>query len=133
MEVSNLASSAYRADVLPLYCLFQIWNRSCRNGQDRTKSSSGWTKPDFCQFDVKNEPARFFQFDAKNESAGLQADRTNFESGRTGPDGKNPPGSNSGLFALQPKGNTSDVTSKIQVTQHVDLLALIILDSKTEV
>jgi hypothetical protein len=37
------------------------------------------------------------------------------------------------LSALQPKGNTSDVTSKIQVTQHVDLFALIILDSKTEV
>ncbi len=41
--------------------------------------------PDFCQFDVKNEPA------------GFRPDRTNFEAGRTGPDGKNPSGSNSEL------------------------------------
>ena len=136
--------------------------RSGRTGQDRTRpdenfirpdetgflpvhptgqnrifaGSSGRTKPDFCEFDVKNEPAGFSphfcrisagfssdfcrifagflpdfcQFDVKKEPAGFlpvwgekwtgriltRPDRTNFESGRTGPDGKNPSGSNSG-------------------------------------
>ncbi len=37
--------------------------------------------PDFCQFDVKNEPTG--------------PDRTNFEAGRAGPDAKNPSASNS--------------------------------------
>jgi hypothetical protein len=36
-----------------------------KTGQDRTKSSSGRTKPDFlpdfCQFDVKNEPDGFYR------------------------------------------------------------------------
>jgi hypothetical protein len=59
----------------------------------RTKSSSGRTKPDFCQFIRLNETGflpDFCQFDAKNEPAGFQPDRTNFESGRNGPDGKKP-------------------------------------------
>ncbi len=60
--------------------MIQSWNRSGRTGQDRTKSSCGRTKPDFCriffdffvgffagflpdfcQCDVKNEPDGFYR------------------------------------------------------------------------
>ncbi len=66
--------------------------------------------PDFCQFDVKNEPdgfyRTFFDFfagflpDWRQKWSGRIStgpDRTNFEAGRTGPDAKNPSGSNSDL------------------------------------
>ncbi len=60
--------------------MIQSWNRSGRTGQDRTKSSCGRTKPDFCriffdffvgffagflpdfcQCDVENEPDGFYR------------------------------------------------------------------------
>jgi len=65
---------------------------------------------DFFQVDVRNESygfcritagflldflSYFQQFDVKKEPAGFRPDQTNFESGRTGPDGKNSSGSNS--------------------------------------
>jgi hypothetical protein len=45
-----------------------------KTGQDRTKSSSGRTKPDFCQFIRLNETGflpDFCQFDVKNEPDGF--------------------------------------------------------------
>jgi hypothetical protein len=56
------------------YNVSQSWNRSGRTGQDRTKSSSGRTKPDFCQFIRLNETGflpDFCQFDVKNEPDGF--------------------------------------------------------------
>jgi hypothetical protein len=45
---------------------------------------------DFCQFDVKNEPAGFLpdfcQFDVKNEPAGFRPDRTGQILKLAGPD-----------------------------------------------
>jgi hypothetical protein len=98
----------------------QSWNRSGRTGQDRTKSSSSRTKPDFCQFDIKNEPDGFYRifsiflpdflpdFCRIFVSLTSKMNRTDFNRtgpdrtgpDRTEPDGKNPSGSNSDSCSL---------------------------------
>ncbi len=86
------------ASASPAITSRQSWNRSGRTGQDRTKSSSGRTKPDFCRifFDFfAGFLPDFCRIDVKNDPAGFRPDRTNFEAGRTGPDAKTPSGSNS--------------------------------------
>ncbi len=64
--------------------------------------NSRWKREHMTKIFVQiHDFAVFCQFDVKNEPAGLRPDRTNFEPGRTGPDGKNPSGSNSNLFVTQ--------------------------------
>jgi hypothetical protein len=57
--------------------------------------------PDFCWIFAgltsKMIGPDIYRIYAKNYPAGFRPDRTNFEAGRTGPDAKNPSGSNSDL------------------------------------
>ncbi len=93
-----------------------------RSGQDRTKSSSGRTKPDFfrffCRIDLKNDPAGFLPDWRQKWSGRISTgpDRTNFEAGRTGPDAKNPSGSNS----------ATDMGSEMIIRKYIQYRLLIL-------